>query len=136
MTAPRRQRYEFSWSRRDLAALIVLASVAAGVAILATRNRSAHPYDRPPSPQREAALGERVNPNTAPLASLMRLPGVGRALAEEIIRYRTARGPDAFRTPEDLSRVKGIGERTIEKMRPLLDLSPSDRPLPDPDESP
>jgi competence ComEA-like helix-hairpin-helix protein len=136
MTAPRQQRYDFSWSRRDLAALLVLTSVTAGVAILATRGREPHPYDRPPAPQQQAAMGELVNPNTARVASLMRLPGVGRALAEEIVRYRADHGPDAFATPEDLARVKGIGEGTVEKMRPLLDLPPRDPPLPDSDESP
>ena len=46
------------------------------------------------------------------------LPGVGPALAERIVAERTTRGP--FRTVEELHRVPGIGDKTVDRLRPLL----------------
>jgi competence ComEA-like helix-hairpin-helix protein len=70
-------------------------------------------------------LNAAINPNEATLGSLMRLPGVGRSRAQEIIRYRTAfeaeNGLRAFECPADLMEVKGIGPKTAEKMAPWLE---------------
>jgi endonuclease YncB( thermonuclease family) len=59
----------------------------------------------------------RVDPNTAGRDALTRLPGVGEALADRIIE---AREDQPFRKPEDLMRVPGIKERTLDKLRPHL----------------
>lgn len=57
-----------------------------------------------------------VNVNTADAETLAReLTGVGPALAEAIIRDREENGP--FTSPEDLTRVRGIGERIVEMNR-------------------
>ncbi len=53
-----------------------------------------------------------VNINTAGLEELCTLKGIGPAKAEAIIRYREEQGP--FSTPEDLTKVKGIGTKTLE----------------------
>ena len=59
---------------------------------------------------------ERVNINTADAATLDRvLLNVGPSKAEAIVAYRKANG--AFRSPEQLASVKGIGLATIEKNR-------------------
>jgi competence protein ComEA len=63
---------------------------------------------------------EKVNPNTADAASLMRLPNIGPARAEAIIAYRQSAAPPAFEKAEDLEKVKGIGPKTVEGMRPWL----------------
>ena len=52
-----------------------------------------------------------VNINTATAAELDTLPGIGPVLAGRIIDYREEHG--AFRAPEELSKVKGIGEATL-----------------------
>jgi len=67
----------------------------------------------------------RVNPNDAPLASLVRLPGVGLVRAAAIVAYKenfveTGEGAVAFESPEDLQKVKGIGPKTAEGMKKLL----------------
>lgn len=49
----------------------------------------------------------RVNINTATLAELDALPGVGPAIAQAIIDEREANGP--FFYPEDLMDAKGVG---------------------------
>lgn len=53
-----------------------------------------------------------VNINTASAGELQTLPGIGQVRAEAIIADREANGP--FRIPEDITRVSGIGEGTLE----------------------
>lgn len=67
--------------------------------------------------------GERIDPNAAPEAQLRRLPGVGPSRARAIIAARESGGP--FLAPDDLLRVPGIGSRTLEVLRPHLDLQAS-----------
>ena len=59
-----------------------------------------------------------TNLNTASAADLQRLPGIGPALAGRIVAYREANGP--FRSPGQITEVKGIGEKTFEKLAPWL----------------
>nr|WP_297403873.1 ComEA family DNA-binding protein [uncultured Marinobacter sp.] len=54
-----------------------------------------------------------ININTADVATLASLNGIGQSKAEAIVAYRDVNGP--FATTADLADVKGIGERTIEK---------------------
>lgn len=61
---------------------------------------------------------ERVNPNTAPVGSLIRLPGIGLTRARAIVAHRDAvqRSPGddlAFRRSADLQQIKGIGPQTV-----------------------
>ena len=54
-----------------------------------------------------------VDVNTADAATISaELKGVGLTKARAIVEYRKKHGP--FKAPEDLSLVKGIGERTVE----------------------
>lgn len=71
--------------------------------------------------------GERIDPNTAPLDQLMRLPRVGRGVAERIIAERV-KGP--YRTLSDLGRVRGIGPATLKQWegRVTLPAGASSRP--------
>lgn len=55
-----------------------------------------------------------VNINTATLAELDTLYGIGPVLAQAIIDYRTEHGD--FTKTEDLLKVDGIGEKTLEKI--------------------
>lgn len=59
-----------------------------------------------------------VNINTATLEELDRLPGIGPALAQRIIRYRETNG--RFRVPEDIKNVSGIGEAKFEQLKDLI----------------
>lgn len=56
----------------------------------------------------------QVNINTADADELQELPGIGQVLARRIIEERERNG--AFRIPEDILRVSGIGPATLKKM--------------------
>jgi competence ComEA-like helix-hairpin-helix protein len=69
--------------------------------------------------QSEVQLQGRINPNDAPPASLMRLPGIGITRAGAIVAYRESpNGSDnpAFRNCDDLQNVKGIGPKTAQSI--------------------
>jgi competence protein ComEA len=59
-----------------------------------------------------------VDLNTATLADLDALPGVGPVLAQRILDWRTAHG--AFASVDQLREVEGIGARRLETLRGLL----------------
>jgi len=58
--------------------------------------------------------------NSATAEQLDELPGIGPALAERIVAYRAEHG--SFAQIDQLNEVKGIGEKTLEKLRPHLTL--------------
>ncbi len=61
-----------------------------------------------------------VNINSAEKSELMKLPKIGPVTAERIIRFREDFGN--FHVIEDLSKVKGIGSKTLELIRPFVEL--------------
>ncbi len=62
--------------------------------------------------------GLTIDPNQATAGDLDLLPGVGPSVASRIIEARTRGGP--FRKPDDMLRVRGIGRKTLEKLKPFL----------------
>jgi competence protein ComEA len=68
-----------------------------------------------PSPQ---AGEELVNVNTASLAELDTLPGIGQTTAQKIIDYRNDNGP--FARIEDIVNVPGIGSATYDELKDLI----------------
>lgn len=56
-----------------------------------------------------------VNINTATKEQLMTLNGIGEVKAAAILEYRRENG--SFYTVDELMNVKGIGEKTLEKIR-------------------
>ena len=63
--------------------------------------------DGPPATADADTPPGRVNINTADLAALCALPGIGEALAGRVIEYREAHGP--FTSPDEIMNVSGIG---------------------------
>ena len=70
--------------------------------------------------------GSQVNINTATVQELQLLPRVGPALAQRIVDFRTANGP--FKAPEELTRVKGIGEKSFARLAAVRERERRRRP--------
>ncbi|MEM7431749.1 MAG: ComEA family DNA-binding protein [Pseudomonadota bacterium] len=68
-----------------------------------------------------------VNINTADAATIAtELKGIGPSKAKAIVEYRKKYGP--FKSPDDLSLVKGIGERTVELNRANIQVAAPKKP--------
>ena len=59
-----------------------------------------------------------VDINSADVAQLTTLPGIGASLAQRIIDYRNEHG--TFRAVDDLLGVQGLGQRRLDQIRPWL----------------
>lgn len=70
-------------------------------------------------------LEGRINPNDAPIESLIRLPGLGIGRAGAIVAYRENfngknAGSPAFQNCDDLQKIKGIGPKTVQNISEWL----------------
>ena len=70
-----------------------------------------------------------VDVNAATWPELTLLPDVGETLAKRIVDSRESEGP--FRDLEDIQRVRGIGPKTLDKLRPYLLPLPADEAIVD-----
>lgn len=96
-------------TRRPLAAVLLvllLASLGGGASLAATSAPKKAPAEAPSEP---------IDINRASAEELTRIPGIGEAMARRIIDFRDKEGP--FRRVEDLMKVKGIGEKSFQKLK-------------------
>ncbi|PIE53955.1 MAG: competence protein ComEA [Dethiosulfovibrio peptidovorans] len=70
------------------------------------------------APSEQPITSRPVNLNQADKTDLMALPGVGPVTAGRILDYRRKEG--AFRSVDELLKVRGIGPRKLEVLRPLV----------------
>ncbi len=73
------------------------------------------------SPAGTAAAKGLIDINTASASRLDELPGIGPGKAQAIVEHRQTKGP--FRTPEDLKKVKGIGQKTYDGLKDRITAS-------------
>lgn len=90
---------------KKLIAIVMLALVASTTLVAA-------------APANDSAV---VNVNTATASELEFLPRIGPALAGRILEFRDANGP--FKTVDELVAVRGIGEKSLELLRPYVTTS-------------
>ena len=64
-----------------------------------------------------------INLNTATIAQLETLPGIGPNTAKSIVDFRNHSGP--FQRVEDLLAIKGISKSKLEKLRPYVTIVPA-----------
>jgi comEA protein len=62
----------------------------------------------------------RININTADAQKLQALPGIGPAYSKRIVAFRQKNGP--FKTKSALLKIKGIGKKTLAKIKPFIKL--------------
>ena len=110
--------------------LLMLLAVVAMAAIPAaaqqtTTEKPAKAVANPAQPAGPTA--PLVNINTATQTQLESLPGLGPKVAARILEYRQKNG--SFKKVEDLMNVKGIGEKSFLKLKPLLRVT--DKPVAD-----
>jgi competence protein ComEA len=74
------------------------------------------------SPSMRAEASAPLNLNTATAAQLESLPGIGARTAALIVEYRQKNG--AFKKIEDLMNVRGVGEKSFLKLKPLITVTP------------
>ena len=107
---------------RQGALLIVLGLFAAVQVGMELRRRGGEPRH-----WNDGTITFQVDVNAADWPELAQLPGLGETLARRIVASRQTSGP--FRSYADLDRVKGIGPRTIERIRPFLAPLPHDEQM-------
>ena len=98
--------------------LMMLAVVALAALPAAAQEKPQAPAKTQTSARAGTPAAAPVNLNTATLAQLQTLPGIGAKAAQRILEYRQKNGN--FKKPEDLMNVKGIGEKSFLKLKPLL----------------
>jgi competence protein ComEA len=96
--------------------MVVLLVLGLGTAAQAGQRASERP-----APAAKASASGPLNLNTATVAQLEALPGIGRSVAERILEYREKSG--GFKKVEDLMNVRGIGEKSFLKLKPLVTVS-------------
>ena len=99
---------------RALLATVVALVVCAGGATTSAQKSAARPA---------ASAGAVVNLNTATATQIATLPGIGEKAAQRIIEYREKNG--GFKKIEELMNVKGIGEKSFLKLKPLITVGDS-----------
>jgi competence protein ComEA len=133
------------YTRRQLTLLLVVVLVA-GAGIGIDRWRRTHPEQadrlealdrapvaspatpparpaRPTAPPPPVPVGTRLDLNRASQQDLERLPGIGPGLATRILDSRAQRG--IFGSVDDLRRVRGVGDLTLARLRPLVSIGPA-----------
>ena len=101
-----------------------ILTVAVVAAILMMAGPAARAFSEAQPPQSSApAAAPALNLNTATQADLEKLPGVGPATAKQILDYRQKN--NGFKKVEELMNIKGIGEKSFLKLKPLVTVAPA-----------
>ena len=58
---------------------------------------------------------DKININTATAEELQQIEGIGKSIADRIVKYREEHGP--FKSTEDIKSVKGIGTKKFEAIK-------------------
>ena len=96
--------------------MVVLLILGLGIAAEAGQGGT-----RPATPAAKASASGPLNLNTATVSQLETLPGIGKSTAQRILEYREKSG--GFKKIEDLMNVRGIGEKSFLKLKPLITVS-------------
>ena len=98
---------------------VIAVLVALGLSVATV---SAQGNSQRASASSAASASAPINLNTATVAQLETLPGIGKSTAERILEYRQKNG--SFKKVEDLMNVRGVGEKSFLKLKPLVTVAP------------
>jgi competence protein ComEA len=99
---------------RRLSCVVAMLVVLAGAAASADGQSKA-------GAKAAATVTTPININTATAAQLEALPGIGARTAQAIVEHRQKNG--GFKKIEELMNVKGIGEKSFLKLKPMVTVS-------------
>jgi competence protein ComEA len=121
---PRDPAWTWTTPQRRVLAVLLLA-LCPVLAVRYACNRAYVPDPPPARGPRYDEVADKLDPNTADVASLSALPLIGEKRAQDIVAFREARRastPDrpVFTRPEDLLLIKGFGQASVETLRPYL----------------
>ena len=95
--------------------------VVAMLVLLATVSAGAEGQAKSAGAKAAAAIAAPININTATPAQLETLPGIGARTAQAIVDHRQKSG--GFKKIEELMNIKGIGEKSFLKLKPMVTVS-------------
>ena len=104
-----------------LPCLLTTVLLSGTVAHAAEQQSQTAPRAAAQQPQ-NTARGPALDLNSASVTELESLPGIGRRTAERIVEHRQKNG--GFKKIEELMNVKGIGEKSFLKLKPLITVAP------------
>src|SRR4030095_6767203 len=99
--------------------IVLVVLVVFGLSMAASAQETA----RRSSATSSASASAPVHLNTETVAQLETLPVIGKATADRILEYRQKNG--SFKKVEDLMNVRGVGEKSFLKLKPLITVSPT-----------
>jgi hypothetical protein len=130
---PEDQQPAWTWTLGQRRALLVLLfGLLVYLSIRLAFNCSYVPDPPAPHGPRYDEVADKIDPNTADVATLAALPLIGEKRAQQIVDFREKRlaqypGRVAFRSEDDLLLIKGFGQASLETLRPYL-IFPSTQP--------
>lgn len=109
-----------TWQPANVALIATAGTVFILLVLRVWSALSAAPMPTEHVPTRDVVY--RIDLNRASVDELAQLPGIGLITARRIVEDRTRHGP--FRSVADLDRVRGIGTRTLERLRRWVFVAP------------
>lgn len=103
--------------RRILAAIVIFTVIGVAHSSIASQQGAKSAG----AAKAKATAANPINLNSASVAQLQTLPGIGASTAQRIVEYRQKNG--SFKKIEELMNVKGIGEKSFLKLKPLITVS-------------
>jgi DNA uptake protein ComE-like DNA-binding protein len=120
--------------RRVIIGIVALLVLYGSIRLFLNRAYVSNP--QPATPAHANDLADKIDPNIADAATLSVLPLIGDKRATDIVTYRERYTRDhpgefAFKSIQDLLKIRGIGASTIDQIRPYLTF-PTERPATQP----
>ena len=131
---PEDQQPAWTWTLGQRRALLVLLiALVLYLGIRFTLNRAYVPDPPPAHGPRHDEVADKIDPNTADVATFTALPLIGEKRARQIVDFREKRraqnpGRIVFRSEDDLLLIKGFGKASVETLRPYLIFPASTQP--------